>query len=87
MKRTLDIYQITSKLVIHDIYMLVILTLYIMPLGATRSHTDAFKRIRDQRIDHFVVETNKLLIRLDKLVGNDAPLEPGKRKGTMSIPL
>lgn len=49
--------------------------------GATRSHTDAFKGVRDARVDHFVVETNKLLIRLDKLIGPDSPLEPNKRKG------
>ncbi|XP_046371772.2 rabenosyn-5-like [Haliotis rufescens] len=48
--------------------------------GATRSHTDCFKGVRDARVDHFVVETNKLLIRLDKLIGPDSPLEPNKRK-------
>ncbi|XP_067684205.1 rabenosyn-5-like [Haliotis asinina] len=49
-------------------------------LGASRSHIDAFKAVRDARVDHFVVETNKLLIRLDKLIGPDSPLEPNKRK-------
>ncbi|KAH9512599.1 hypothetical protein Btru_038926 [Bulinus truncatus] len=49
-------------------------------LGATRSHTDNFKSIRDARVNHFVVETNKLLIRLDKLLSPDAPTDPKKRK-------
>lgn len=49
--------------------------------GATRSHIDAFKRVRDARIDRYVVETNKLLIRLDKLLSPDAPTDPSKRKG------
>ncbi|CAH1784686.1 unnamed protein product [Owenia fusiformis] len=49
-------------------------------LGITRSHTDYMKRIRDARIDRFVVETNKLLIRLDKLIGPDCPQDAGKRK-------
>lgn len=51
-------------------------------VGATRGHIDAFKRVRDARIDRYVVETNKLLIRLDKLISPDAPTDPGKRKGT-----
>ncbi|KAK2142843.1 hypothetical protein LSH36_907g00018 [Paralvinella palmiformis] len=49
-------------------------------LGGTRSHTDYFKSVRDVRIDRFVVETNKLLIRLDKLLSPDAPTDPNKRK-------
>ena len=52
--------------------------------GAIRSHTDYFKQIRDLRIDRFVVETNKLLIRLDKLVGPDVPTDPGKRRRKFS---
>ena len=40
-----------------------------------------FKQVRDARVDRFVVETNKLLIRLDRLVSFDAPMDPGKRKG------
>ncbi|ESO90492.1 hypothetical protein LOTGIDRAFT_217928 [Lottia gigantea] len=50
-------------------------------LGCVRNHTDAFKAVRDARIDHFVVETNKLLIRLDKLLDPEAPKEASKRKG------
>ena len=49
--------------------------------GAMRSHIDAFKRVRDARIDRYVVETNKVLIRLDKLLCPDVPTDPGKRKG------
>ncbi|XP_064632775.1 rabenosyn-5-like [Lineus longissimus] len=49
-------------------------------LGAIKSHTDVFKHIRDSRIDRFVVETNKLLIRLDKLLSSDAPSEERKRR-------
>ncbi|XP_059165514.1 rabenosyn-5-like [Physella acuta] len=49
-------------------------------IGAARSHTDSYKSIRDARVNHFVVETNKLLIRLDKLLSPDAPIDPKKRK-------
>jgi hypothetical protein len=55
--------------------------LHFIITGATRAYTDGFKRVRDARIDRFVVETNKLLIRLDKLISPDAPTEPSKRKG------
>lgn len=48
-------------------------------LGATSSHTDYFKQVRSSRIDRFVAETNKLLIRLDKLV-SDGPFDPASRK-------
>jgi len=50
-------------------------------LGVMRSLTDSFKAIRGSRIDRFVIETNKLLIRLDKLVSADVNMDPGKRKG------
>lgn len=49
------------------------------PLGPSRSHTALFKKIRSARIDSFVAETNKLLIRLDKLL-KDLPNDPVKRK-------
>ncbi|KAG7174503.1 Rabenosyn-5-like [Homarus americanus] len=49
------------------------------PLGPSRSHTALFKKIRSARIDSFVAETNKLLIRLDKLL-KDLPSDPVKRK-------
>ena len=46
--------------------------------------TDTFRSVRDSRVDKYVVETNKLLIRLDKLISPDAPTEAGKRKGSQS---
>ncbi|XP_074656715.1 rabenosyn-5-like [Tubulanus polymorphus] len=49
-------------------------------LGASRNHSDAFKSTRDGRIDRYVVETNKLLIRLDKLISPDAPVDTKQRK-------
>ncbi|CAG5115932.1 unnamed protein product, partial [Candidula unifasciata] len=49
-------------------------------LGQIRNHTDSFKSIRDARVNLFVVETNKLLIRLDKLLSPEAPLDPKKRR-------
>ena len=54
-------------------------------VGATRSHIDYLKKVREARIDRFVVETNKLLIRLDKLISADAPEEPSKRKGEIFV--
>ncbi|MEQ2221326.1 hypothetical protein ILYODFUR_014644 [Ilyodon furcidens] len=36
-------------------------------LGATRSHLDLFKKHRADRIDHYVIEVNKLIIRLEKV--------------------
>lgn len=48
--------------------------------GQTRCWTDTFRTLRGTRVDRFVVETNKLIIRLDKLTGPDAPSEPSKRK-------
>lgn len=49
-------------------------------MGPTTSHTAYLKRIRDASVDQCAVETNKLIIRLDKLV-TDAPSDPSKRKG------
>ncbi|ELW46963.1 Rabenosyn-5 [Tupaia chinensis] len=40
-------------------------------LGAVRSHLSDFKRHRAARIDHYVVEVNKLIIRLEKLTAFD----------------
>lgn len=37
-------------------------------LGCFHSHTDFFKNIRRDRLDHRTAETNKLIIRLDKLL-------------------
>lgn len=36
-------------------------------VGATRSHLDLFKKHRAARIDHYVIEVNKLIIRLEKV--------------------
>ncbi|XP_026578721.1 rabenosyn-5 [Pseudonaja textilis] len=40
-------------------------------LGAIRSHLSDFKKHRAARIDHYVVEVNKLIIRLEKLTSFD----------------
>ncbi|XP_034446529.1 rabenosyn-5 [Hippoglossus hippoglossus] len=40
-------------------------------LGAARSHLDLFKKHRAARIDHYVIEVNKLIIRLEKLTSFD----------------
>lgn len=40
-------------------------------IGAMRSHLYDFKRHRAARIDHYVVEVNKLIIRLEKLTSFD----------------
>lgn len=40
-------------------------------LGATKSHLDSFKKHRAARIDHYVIEVNKLIIRLEKLTSFD----------------
>ena len=42
-----------------------------------------FKRVRDERVDHLSTETNKLIIRLDKLL-TKLPTDPVKRKGTLA---
>jgi hypothetical protein len=39
--------------------------------GASRSHTNEFRKLRDNTIGRYVVQTNKLLITLDKLVSID----------------
>ena len=50
-------------------------------IGVIHSLTDNFRALRDARVDKYVVETNKLLIRLDKLISPEAPAEGSKRKG------
>lgn len=49
--------------------------------GMVHSWTDFFRGIRDARVDKYVVETNKILIRLDKLISAEVPNDSGKRKG------
>ncbi|OWA52839.1 Rabenosyn-5 [Hypsibius exemplaris] len=46
--------------------------------GDVTSHTEYFRKIRDNRMERFMVETNKLIIRLDKLV-HEAPSDPRQR--------
>lgn len=41
--------------------------LSVIPAGAMRSHLSEFKKHRAARIDHYVVEVNKLIIRLEKV--------------------
>ncbi|CAH2086105.1 unnamed protein product [Euphydryas editha] len=48
-------------------------------VGVTRSSTDYFKAVRSSRLERYAIETNKLLIRLDKLVCN-MPSDPNHRK-------
>ncbi|XP_017763467.1 PREDICTED: rabenosyn-5 isoform X2 [Eufriesea mexicana] len=48
-------------------------------IGAMRSHTKYFKDIRNMRLERYSIETNKLLIRLDKLL-NNLPSDPVDRK-------
>ncbi|NXY15843.1 RBNS5 protein, partial [Atrichornis clamosus] len=40
-------------------------------VGAMRSHLSEFKKHRAARIDHYVIEVNKLIIRLEKLTSFD----------------
>lgn len=48
-------------------------------VGVCRSSTDYLKGVRSARLERYATETNKLLIRLDKLVCN-MPTEPNQRK-------
>ncbi|CAH0721973.1 unnamed protein product, partial [Brenthis ino] len=48
-------------------------------IGGSRSSTDYFKAVRSARLERYATETNKLLIRLDKLVCN-MPSDPNQRK-------
>lgn len=48
-------------------------------LGVSRASTDYFKAVRSARLERYATETNKLLIRLDKLVCN-MPTEANQRK-------
>nr|CAD7400548.1 unnamed protein product [Timema cristinae] len=49
-------------------------------IGVSRSHTQYFREVRNTRVERYAAETNKLLIRLDKLL-SDLPTDPVKRKG------
>lgn len=48
------------------------------------SHTNYFKEVRNMRLERYSTETNKLLIRLDKLL-NNLPSDPVDRKGRIQI--
>lgn len=48
-------------------------------VGVSRTSTEYFKRVRASRLERYATETNKLLIRLDKLVCN-MPSDPNQRK-------
>ncbi|XP_068629871.1 rabenosyn-5 [Battus philenor] len=48
-------------------------------IGVSRSSSDYFKGVRSARLERYATETNKLLIRLDKLICN-MPTEPNQRK-------
>ncbi|XP_003703620.2 rabenosyn-5 [Megachile rotundata] len=48
-------------------------------IGAVKSHTKYFKEVRNMRLERYSTETNKLLIRLDKLL-NNLPTDPVDRK-------
>ncbi|XP_047000673.1 rabenosyn-5-like isoform X1 [Schistocerca americana] len=48
-------------------------------VGAFRSHSEYFRIFRGSRLERYAAETNKLLIRLDKLL-RDVPADPVKRK-------
>jgi len=46
---------------------------------SSKSHFAEFKRIRSSRVDRFATETNRLIVRLDRLLEN-MPGEAGKRR-------
>ncbi|XP_043268340.1 rabenosyn-5 [Venturia canescens] len=48
-------------------------------IGPIGNHTAYFKAIRNARLERYSTETNKLLIRLDKLL-NNLPIDPVDRK-------
>lgn len=52
---------------------------YSQEVGVDREHTAHFKSIRTPRVERYATETNKLIIRLHKLL-TDRPEEPLKRK-------
>ena len=50
-----------------------------MYLGSIRSHWSDFRKLRNNRMEYYAAETNKLIIRLDKIV-TCLPHEAGKRR-------
>ncbi|XP_073943581.1 LOW QUALITY PROTEIN: rabenosyn-5 [Choristoneura fumiferana] len=51
----------------------------VQSVGVSRSSTEYLKGVRSARLERYATETNKLLIRLDKLVC-DMPTEPNQRR-------
>ncbi len=49
--------------------------------GQVVSHTSEFKRFRDNTIGRYVIQTNKLLITLDKLTSVDLSTNENERDG------
>ncbi len=49
--------------------------------GHVMSHTSEFKRLRDNTIGRYVIQTNKLLITLDKLTSVDLSSNENERDG------
>ncbi len=52
-------------------------------IGCFQSHTAYFKQTRDHTVGRYVIQTNKLLITLDKLVSIDSSIysDDTKREG------
>lgn len=48
-------------------------------IGSTKDHVEYFKAIRNPRIERYATETNKLIIRLNKLLSN-RPTDPQQIK-------
>ncbi|KAL5242483.1 hypothetical protein ACI65C_009893 [Semiaphis heraclei] len=48
-------------------------------IGEVQSHFEYFKHCRNKWVEHFVMETNKTVVRLEKLLCN-LPQDPNKRK-------
>lgn len=57
--------------------------------GHVESHTEFFKKARDLSVGRYVVQTNKLLITLDKLISIDidAYADEHKRDGSLELKL
>lgn len=51
----------------------------ILSIGSMRSHWADFRKHRNNRMDYYAAETNKLIIRLDKII-SCLPNEAGKRR-------
>lgn len=56
---------------------------FISLTGEVKSHIQYFKHCRNKWVEHFVMETNKTVVRLEKLLCN-LPQDPNKRKSILS---